>query len=106
MPSVAQTETNREDIKPLHILPATSLQKKNKHPLDLHIQFFDEGHIYDVDGRQDYMSCTTFVHQFFDDFDADAIIAKMMSNQIKWKKKWTYKGNHASHHGTILHGCI
>ena len=109
----------REPLPTLYIPPATALQNKNPHPRDSHIQFFDEGHIYDVDGRQDFMSCTTFVHQFFADFDADAVIAKMMSNPIKWQKSkyygqtpeeikdgWTYKGNYASHHGTILHGCI
>ena len=111
--------SKHDDLQSLHIPPATALLKKNPHTRDEHIQFFDEGHIYDVDGNRDFMSCTTFVHQFFEPFDADTVINRMMSNPLKWKKSkyygltpeeikdgWTHKGNYASHHGTILHGCI
>ena len=95
------------------------LDETNKHPRDTRITFYEEDHIYDVDGRQDFVSCTTFVHQFFDDFDADAVIQRMMSNPVKWasskyngmtaqevKDSWKTKGEVASHKGTLLHACI
>lgn len=116
---VEKPNENREPLPQLHIPLATCLAEKNPHSRDKRIQFFDVGHIYDVDGNRDFMSCTTFVHQFYKAFDADAIIAKMMANPVKWKNSkyygqtpeeikalWTYKGDYASHHGTILHGCI
>lgn len=108
-----------EPLPTLHIPPAQPLARTAPHPRDTHIEFFDVGHIYDVKGNRDFMSCTTFVHSFFDEFDADSIIVKMMARAEKWKvskyygmtpeeikDSWTYKGNHASHHGTLLHGCI
>ena len=42
---------NREPLPQLHIPPATRLAEKNPHSRDKHIQFFDVGHIYDVDGN-------------------------------------------------------
>lgn len=118
-----QTTTKQPDttepLPKLHIPPAQHLARTTPHPRDAHIKFFDDGHIYDVKGNRGFVSCTTFVHSFFDEFDADSIIAKMMARPEKWKvskyygmtpkeikDSWTYKGNHASHHGTILHGCI
>ena len=108
-----------EPLPTLHIPQAEPLALRNPHPRDSRIQFFEEGHIYDVDGRRDFVSCTTFIHQFYEPFDADAIIEKMMARPEKWKMSkyygmtpeeikalWTYKGDYASHHGTLLHGCI
>lgn len=110
----------RDPLPQLHIPSAAQLAVRNPHPKDQHIQFFDVGHIYDVDGNRDFTSCTTLVHQFYEVFDADTIITKMMSNTEKWKNNkkyfgmtaeeikalWAYKGEYASHHGTLLHGCI
>ena len=95
------------------------LDKKNPHIRDKQITFYEEDHIYDVDGCRDFVSCTTFIHQFYEEFDADKVIQRMMSNPIKWERSkyhgmtateikylWKSKGNVASHHGTILHACI
>ena len=94
------------------------LQDKNAHPRDKRIQFFEEGHIYDIDGDRDFVSCTTFIHQFCQEFDADAIIKKMMASrnwpQSKYhgmtkeaiKKQWSDKGTIASLQGTLLHAYI
>ena len=95
------------------------LNIKNQHERDKRIKFYDEGHIYDVDGRRDFVSCTTFVHQFYKEFDPDFIIDRMMRNKEKFnrgpysgmtkeeiKKKWSDKGTLASRLGTILHASI
>ena len=60
-----------------------TLSKKNPHELDEHISFDEGPHIYTIDGDSDYTSVTTFNHRHFEEFDADAIITKMMS-----KKNW------------------
>ena len=95
------------------------LDKQNPHPRDKRITFYEEDHIYDIDGRRDYISCTTFIHQFYEEFDADSVIQRMMSNPVKWetskyngmtaqeiKDSWKSKGDLASNNGTILHACI
>jgi len=95
------------------------LDKQNPHPRDKRITFYDEGHIYDVDGRRDFVSCTTFIHTFYKEFDADYVIQRLMSNHTRWSKSvyygqtadeiktlWKNKGELASHKGTILHACI
>ena len=61
------------------------LDTKHPHLRDKRIQFFEENHIYNVDGREDFVSCTTFIHQFFEPFDADKVIVRMMSNKERWK---------------------
>lgn len=112
-------DVEREPLPTLHIPPAQPLAQRNPHPRDSRIRFFDEGHVYDVDGRRDFVSCTTFVHQFFEPFNADRVIEKMMRNPQRWtqnkyygltpdaiKDVWSYKGDYASHHGTLLHGCV
>lgn len=95
------------------------LDKCNAHSRDKRITFYEENHIYNVDGREDFVSCTTFIHQFFEEFDADAVIRRMMSNTSKWstskyygmtsdeiKEQWSSKGELASHNGTLMHACI
>ena len=88
----------------------------NKHPRDDRIQFQEEGHIYTVDGsRAGWVSCTKFLHEFFSEFDADAVIAKMM-NSHNWpnskyfgmtpeqiKKQWSDKATASSQAGTRMH---
>jgi hypothetical protein len=88
----------------------------NKHPRDDRIQFEEETHTYTVDDvRAGWTSCTGFLHNFFGHFDADAVIAKMMSSP-KWyeskyygqtadeiKAGWAAKGKASSEAGTRMH---
>ena len=88
----------------------------NKHERDDRIQFEEETHTYTIDGvRKGWTSCTGFLHNFFGHFDADAVIAKMMTSS-KWveskyygmtaeaiKKQWSDKGAASSAAGTRMH---
>jgi len=91
------------------------LSNIHPHERDSHI-LFDEGpHIYTIDGDSDYMSVTTWNHSHFQEFDADAIIDKMMAgkrwNQSKYfgktkeeiKQGWEDNGKEASQAGTKMH---
>ena len=88
----------------------------NVHPRDERIQFEEETHTYTIDGtRSGWTSCTGFLHHFFGEFDADAIIAKMMSSR-NWlrskyhgmtptaiKAQWNTKRDAAATAGTRMH---
>ena len=88
----------------------------NKHPRDDRIQFEEETHTYTIDGtRSGWTSCTGFLHNFFGQFDADAVITKMMASP-KWyeskyfgmtadaiKAQWAAKGKASSEAGTRMH---
>lgn len=99
--------------------PPNGLNVKNVHTRDQRIQFFEKDHIYDIDGRRDFVSCTTFVHRFVPEFNSELVIQKMMGNPRKWpsspyygmtpdeiKELWRRKGELAAHKGTLLHACI
>ena len=66
---------------------------RNAHPRDRHIKFFEEGHKYivDLEPNVKYTSVTTWIHQHFEKFDSDKIIAKMMSGS-GWKEGHKYWG--------------
>jgi len=97
-------------------LPWQRLAVVNKHIRDERIQFEEETHTYTIDGvSAGWLSCTTFLHHFFGEFDADATIAKMMSSS-RWpeskyfgmtaeqiKKQWSDKGKASSEAGTRMH---
>lgn len=88
------------------------------HERDKNIKFFSHGHRYEIqtDLKKRYTSVTTFVHQQFPKFDADAIIAKIFSSK-SWgpdhkywgqtaeeiKAGWTNSGAAAAGSGTNLH---
>ena len=88
----------------------------NAHPRDERISFEEETHTYTIDGtREGWTSCTGFIHSFFEHFDPDAVIAKMMASR-KWrdskyygmtaeeiKKQWSDSGTEASAAGTRMH---
>jgi hypothetical protein len=88
----------------------------NPHPRDERIQFEEETHTYTIDGtRAGWTSCTGFLHHFFEEFNADAIIKKMMSSR-KWseskyygmtpaaiKAQWNAKRDAAATAGTRMH---
>lgn len=88
----------------------------NKHPRDDRISFHEETHTYTIDGtKEGWVSCTGFLHQFFEEFDADAIISKMMASK-RWpqnkyygmtakeiKTQWDTNRDEASSAGTRMH---
>jgi hypothetical protein len=92
------------------------LAVKNAHPRDERITFDEETHTYTIDGsREGWSSCTQFIHNFVQEFDADAIIKKMMGSK-KWpeskyfgmtpeaiKAQWSNSANEASTAGTRMH---
>jgi ATP-dependent exoDNAse (exonuclease V) beta subunit len=93
-----------------------SLAEKNKHPRDERIKFEEEPHLYYIDGSTEgYISATTLIHRFFDKFDSEKIIDKMMLSK-NWssskyfgmskeeiKTLWENNGKIQSSKGTILH---
>ena len=97
-------------------LPWQRLAVKNAHPRDERISFEEETHTYTIDGtREGWTSCTGFIHGFFEAFDPDAVISKMMRSR-KWseskyygmtaaaiKKQWSDSGTEASEAGTRMH---
>ena len=92
------------------------LASVNVHPRDERIQFEEVTHTYTIDGtRAGWTSCTGFLHHFFGEFNADAIIKKMMSSR-KWseskyygmtpaaiKAQWDAKRDAAAAAGTRMH---
>lgn len=67
------------------------LSKKNLHPRDKDIKFYEKEHKYIINFEPDikYTSVTTWIHEHFEKFDADNIIKKMMSGG-KWKEGHKY----------------
>ena len=115
MASVVTTPITEPLAAPTVTEPPTLLSTRNPHPRDARIRFVDEGHLYYIDGKLGYTSTTTIVHEWFDPFDADAIIAKMMSS-ARWssskyfgqtaeeiKEGWKRKGEEAARLGTLMH---
>ncbi len=92
------------------------LKAQNPHPRDENIVFDEKPHIYYINGSsENILSVTTFVHEFFPSFDADAIIDKMMASR-NWEnskyfgmskeqiiESWEDNKNYAARKGTILH---
>ena len=95
------------------------LAVKNSHARDVNIQFSEVGHKYTIgDGSVTYTSVTSFIKPLFEEFDADAVIHKMMTGS-KWrnskyygltveeiKSKWDLAGKEAAAAGTALHADI
>jgi hypothetical protein len=94
------------------------LENKNSHPRDTDITFQENGHIYNIKGDKYYKSCTTWVKSFFEKFDADKIIDRMMAkpdwNTSKYygmtkdeiKQMWNSNGSSAASYGTNMHKFI
>jgi ATP-dependent exoDNAse (exonuclease V) beta subunit len=94
------------------------LSEMNKHARDANLLFDDSTHKYTivVDPDSKYTSVTTWLHAHFEQFDADAIIAKMMKSK-NWnsmnkyygltvqqiKDQWTQNGKDACELGTKMH---
>lgn len=90
----------------------------NEHCRDKNIRFDETPHLYYIDGKVADTSVTSLVHQYFEKFDADAIIDKMMQGK-NWakskyhgktkdeiKKEWSDSGLEATSKGTMLHKAI
>lgn len=70
------------------------LKLKNGHERDGQIVFYDEGHRYEVPSTglfPPYVSVTTWKKKMFEEFNADAIITKMMSGP-NWNPSHKYWG--------------
>ena len=85
------------------------LEQENAHPRDARITFFPEDHRYEVDGKS-FISVTTVVKQFFEEFDPNTAIGKMGPNHPLYgkppeeiKRIWRENGERASARGTELH---
>lgn len=87
---------------------------------DKRISFLEEPHLYLIDGKEvpGLLSVTTFVHQFFEHFDADKVIENMM-NSKGWvnskyygktleeiKTEWDTIRDEAADAGTKMHLAI
>ncbi len=96
-----------------------NINELNKHERDALIEFDAGPHKYTCAGEADYMSVTTWLHSHFKQFDADAIIKKMMSNQERFKKspyygktpeeikaQWDKGRDEAAEAGTAMHAAI
>ena len=69
------------------------LAKKNPHVRDYDITFDEKPHIYTIKGDSSFTSVTTWNHSHFEEFDADAIIDRMMRSK-KWpESKYFGLGN-------------
>ena len=93
----------------------TLLATTNPHPRDACITFDEGPHIYTINGDSGFTSVTTWNHSHFREFDADAIITKMMSGP-NWsnskyfgmtreqiKKAWDDNRDEAAQAGTKMH---
>ena len=66
------------------------LAVKNAHPRDALISFEEETHTYTIKGEKEgWISCTGFIHGFFEEFNADVVISKMMASS-KWPENKYY----------------
>ena len=55
------------------------LAEKNKHPFDIRIKFRDKDHKYWIDNDDtDLVSCTTYIHSFFNEFDTAGVIKNIL----------------------------
>jgi hypothetical protein len=98
---------------------ALNINELNKHERDALIEFDAGPHKYTCAGEADYMSVTTWLHSHFKQFDSNAIIKKMMSNQERFKKspyygqtpeqikaQWDKGRDEAAAAGTAMHAAI
>ena len=65
------------------------LKSLHSHERDKNIFFEEKGHIYTINGDKGYTSVTTWLKQFFNKFDAEKIINRMMKSP-KWPESKYY----------------
>jgi len=108
-------KTEKEYIQ-LIIMSASASVNNNPHPRDALIVFDAGPHKYTCAGEANYTSVTTWNHSHFKQFDADAIITKMMANKRTWpnspyygktreeiKTGWDKNRDEAAQLGTDMH---
>jgi len=96
--------------------PWMTLALTHRHERDNLIHFDEPTHVYTVKGSsKGVCSITTFLHNFFPHFDADAVIKNMMRSkkwpESKWfgmtpaaiKAAWNTNAREASEAGTTMH---
>ena len=95
------------------------LSKKNAHPFDARIKFQKEGHKYWIDDNsENIISSTTFIKQFFKEFDSSSAIKNILNSldhqenpEYKYykmseediKNAWESNGKISRDLGTSLH---
>jgi ATP-dependent exoDNAse (exonuclease V) beta subunit len=118
-----KTDNEKNEIVTLRSVDNKDLLSfKNAHKNDSRIRFQELGHKYWIDEDDtNIVSCTTYIHQFFGEFDSDGIIKSILKSK-KWKTDNTYKyykktyddikkmwddnAKEASNLGTIMHAKI
>lgn len=94
------------------------LSEKHPHERDSRIVFYEEGHVYEVNGDRGFISTTTFIHRFFPEFNAVEVIRRMRLSK-NWPsspyngqtdeqimKLWNDKKEKAATLGTMMHAFI
>ena len=88
------------------------LEITNAHKRDSHIVFEEDGHKYYIDGDDNYMSATTFIHKLFPEFNTDRVITSIKEKNIfkyrgmsaqDMKDLWEKDKNIAAMEGTRMH---
>ena len=114
--------TLETELPPPPSPPPLPISEKNAHKNDSRIRFRDVDHKYWIDDDDtDIISCTTYIHSFFDDFNSDMIINSIVKS-IKWKvdksykyyqmtrdqikNSWALNSKEASEKGTRMHAMI
>lgn len=100
-------------------MTAPATVNNHPHPRDALIEFEAGLHKYTCAGEANYTSVTTWNHLHFKQFDADAIITKMMANEWTWPKSpyygktreeikagWDKNRDEAAQLGTAMHYAI
>lgn len=78
------------------VAPSTLLKDKNHHPRDDRIVFYEEPHIYEIDGSsKGYTSVTTLNATCFSHFDQAGMIAKIVSGVKMRDPEYAYYGKTA-----------
>ena len=103
-------------MPPPHQPLACGSTSQGRHPRDSRIEFNEATHTYTIDGSsQGVISVTSLIGKFFEPFDADQVIQRMMAGPkfsegpyagmtpTGIKNKWKEDGNAASQAGTALH---
>ena len=95
----------------------TTLSDQHGHPRDKDIQFFEEGHVYNVRGDESFMSVTTLLGEYKNKFDAEQKIQDIANSSkvndpgnkyfamtaADIRESWDRTRNEASRLGTEMH---
>jgi len=67
------------------------LSKINKHSRDINIVFDEPTHVYSVNNIPYKTSVTKFIHSFFDKFEPDVVLKKMVKSRSSPTSKYYNK---------------